>query len=79
MIADMSLNDGEGILGCMDSGLEQRAMSKHRTDQMDMFHNDSYMNMPYQAPEGSVPIIKLVNFAPVQDDDQGNANSKNEF
>lgn len=58
-IADMSNEgkEGNGILGCMDSGLEQRAMSKHRTDMMDMFHNDSYMIMSYEGLMNQKPLL----------------------
>ncbi len=44
MISDMS--DESKVYGVMDTGIEQRALSVHKTDFMDLFHSDQYVVMP---------------------------------
>ena len=53
-----SLADSDKYWGAQDTGLEQRAMSKHRTDFMDAFHNGVYMEMPLGI-RGREPIVMI--------------------
>ena len=63
IISDLSDNDK--ILGSIDTGFEQRAMSKNRADMMDLFHNDKYIEMPsWRTPEGQKPILKITKTGP---------------
>ena len=55
-----SLADSEKYWGAQDTGIEQRAMSKHRTDFMDAFHEGAYMEMPLgngHRLKGEEPIV----------------------
>jgi len=44
IIHDLGVEDK--VWGCMDTGIEQRPLSEHRTDFMDMFHKGEYLEMP---------------------------------
>jgi hypothetical protein len=50
LIADMA--NEQSILASLDTGIEQRPGSKHRTDFMELFHRGDYVEMP-TTREGS--------------------------
>ena len=58
MIAD--LGDDTKIYGAMDTGVEQRPMSPHRIDFMELFHNGQYIDMPTLSnPPDTEPVMRI--------------------
>ena len=55
LISDMGVDDK--VFGVMDTGTEQRILGPHKTDFMDLYHADKYVEMPTNK---ALPQSKLI-------------------